>query len=79
MSDTSRYPLTAGRYPLSRGASRRSSVILSGSGGGRLYTMKGAMMIKPYNRPAGVEMHPYSPTGTSPGGGSLLSAQLLAS
>ena len=60
-----------------------------GSGSGRLYIMKGAMMIKPYNRPAGegkqanlaalVEMHPYSPTGTSPGGGSLLSAQLLAS
>ena len=41
-----------------------------GSGGGRLYIMKGAIMIKPYNRPAGegkqanlavlVEMHPYS-------------------
>ena len=39
-----------------------------GSGSGCLYTMKGAMMIKTYNRPAGVEMHPYSPTGTSPKG-----------
>ena len=26
-----------------------------------------------------MEMHPYSPTGTSPGGGSLLYAQLLNS
>ena len=49
--------------------------------------MKGAIMIKPYNRPAGegkqanlaalAEMHPYSPAGTSPGGGSFSGAMPL--
>ena len=45
--------LTDGFCPQSGLVQRVVCMLPAGSGSGRLYIMKGAMMIKPYNRPAG--------------------------